>query len=126
MSAGMESTWRTLGSASTLAVTNTCKNSGPVDLVIIGFSIVFNTSVNFYNGTGTPMTNQSDLLGTATHEFGHAAGMGHFADSDVSTCNPGGGRHYDNTMCQYLPSGYVTWRTLELHDRHTFLSAYPY
>jgi hypothetical protein len=116
--------YRSLSSG--IAATNTCKNSGPVDLVIIGFSIVVNSSANYYTGTGTPGASQADLQGAATHEFGHAVGLGHFSDSDPSTCDPSGGRHFDNTMCGTLPTGYITWRTLESHDSHTFQAAYPY
>jgi len=113
--------WRAVGG---LGQTQTCRISGTE--TILSFSIVLNSGANFYTGTGTPGTGQYDALSVATHEFGHAAGLGHFADTDPSTCNPAGGRLYDNTMCGALPVRFTTWRSLELHDRHTFQAAYPY
>jgi hypothetical protein len=113
--------WRAVGG---LGQTQTCRISGTE--TILSFSIVLNSGANFYTGTGTPGTGQYDALSVATHEFGHAAGLGHFADTDPSTCNPAGGRLYDNTMCGSLPVRFTTWRSLELHDRHTFQAAYPY
>lgn len=105
-------------SGDTLAVTLTCRFSGTSELY--SFQIVFDEGRSWYNGTGTPGSNEFDTEGVATHEFGHATGWsGHFGDSwDV--CQPPD----KHTMCPTIAPGTIGARALEEHDKHTFVNAY--
>lgn len=91
-------------------------------------------------------SNEVDLASVAAHEFGHAAGWGdHYVASDGSfdhdeSDNPsehGHGpicwvnrppgeddHHYRQTLCPVTPPGQVRTRTLERHDKHTYLTVY--
>lgn len=89
------------------------------------FNIKFDSSEDWYTGTGTPGSNQVDALSVAVHEFGHATGfygpfaIGHFdPTAGVCTGNP------VHTMCPGYVTGSTFLRTLEEHDKHTFGNAY--
>lgn len=79
--------------------------------------VVFNKDVRWYTGTGSPTA--YDLWSVATHEFGHAAGLGHWTGS--SLCPRSSRIH---SMCQGSTYRRDYKRSPELHDRHTFQSAY--
>lgn len=91
------------------------------------FLIRFDSDDTWYDGTGTPGSNQVDLKSLATHEFGHATGGwldessgGHWSSSSsLCTDSP---RH---TMCPSINKGENFMRGLELHDSHTFTGLYP-
>lgn len=73
-------------------------------------------------------SNDTDIQGPATHEFGHAtgretggAGMGHF-DDDWAVCDDTEAAHH--TMCQSVIVN-VWWdRTLNDHDKDVFDDKY--
>lgn len=77
---------------------------------------------NWYTGTGSPGSNQTDFLSVATDETGHASGwLGHFLQFSTQcppTTNP------IHVMCPTLTVGYAQMRTLMSHDIHTFAAAY--
>lgn len=98
--------------------------------------MVFDRDEDWYTGTGDANDGflnlciggcQSDLWSVATHEVGHMTGFvggpngdGHFDQNDPEgTCT--GEVH---TMCPSYEGGSEHFRTLEVHDRHTFTAAY--
>lgn len=84
------------------------------------FQVVFD-STDRWSLDGTPTSVESDLQSVAAHEFGHAAGFaGHFG-AGTRICGNVATQH---TMCGSHRGGTIRQRTLELHDRHTFASAY--
>ena len=105
------------GVGGTLARTYLCWSS---DGRLHSFQLVFDGSDRF-SLDGTPATTESDLQSVAAHEFGHAAGFaGHFAKRS-KICGNIATQH---TMCAAHLAGTTRQRTLELHDQHTFASAY--
>lgn len=85
-------------SPSALAVTYRCLNSSNQ---ITRWSIGIDSDRPWYTGTDSPVSGTIDLVGVATHEFGHATGWypNHFA-SDPAVC-PGtsADQHYVRLRC---------------------------
>lgn len=90
---------------------------------IYTFTIEFDRSGPWYNGTGDALPGETDFWSVATHEFGHALGfVGHFDDDpNEDRCGNVGSRL---TMCKGVFSGTERQRTLDAHDIHTFDAAY--
>lgn len=87
---------------------------------LISFSLAMSSAISWYTGTGTPPLNQYDSQGATTHEFGHATGWaGHLPTGDCPTLSSS-----QPTMCEVLIDNDAKYRTLELHDTHTFDAAY--
>ena len=88
---------------------------------IIKASVSFNSNHDWYLGTGTPPSGESDLWGVATHELGHTTGFSkHLTGSDL--CPSNSGKH---TMCpSWTKSQLPDARTLESHDKHSIAGAY--
>ena len=106
------------GAGSTIASTTSCWVNG----VRTMFSITFDFSESWYTGTSTTPGTQYDLLGVATHEFGHAYGFsGHFSELD-DQCDYNSTRA---TMCYGSNPGDDYKRTLEAHDIHTVPYSVP-
>lgn len=89
--------------------------------------IIDSAGTNWYAGSGTPAANQVDLWSIATHEWGHMSGSlaagdgkGHFPEADAA-CPDGALR---NSLCPSIPMGTTHMWNTELHDEHTFQSAY--
>jgi hypothetical protein len=108
------------GPNGTLGVTYTCWSGSQ----ITQSNVVFDTSENWYTGTGTPSGSQADLWSVATHEFGHSTGFGqgapngHFSGS-ICTSNS-----KQQTMCPSHTLGSTWQRSLATHDKHTFTAEY--
>lgn len=82
------------------------------------FDLKIDTSdAPWYTGTGTPSSNEYDLLSILTHEFGHATGLGHSS----SLCSQYGRA----TMCPSQPRGVTYFRSLEADDRNGLNANYP-
>ncbi len=84
--------------------------------VILSFTITFNkVDFSWYTGTGDPGGNQMDLQNIATHEFGHAIGLGDLYSPVTS----------EQTMFGYSDTGEVYKRTLADGDKAGVLKLYP-
>jgi len=106
-------------------------NEGNPDY-IANFQMRFDSGESWYTGTGTPScpnvdSCQTDLWSVATHEFGHATGrtkggdgLGHFGEN-WSVCADVADKH---SMCPWDFANYTRGRSLELHDKDSFRSAY--
>lgn len=106
------------GSGGTLAWTRMCRAGDRMT----GFVINFDREEKWYNGTGSPASDQFDLIGVAAHEFGHASGwLNHWTSSSSTLCPWTSSRH---VMCPSITDGVTWWRSLKTHDFHTFSSAY--
>lgn len=86
---------------------------------LFGSYITFDSSENWYAGSGVPAANQVDVWSVATHEFGHSLGLGHTSGIYCP------GNTNDATMCQYIRWGSYYMRTLEGDDRNGVNSKYP-
>lgn len=92
------------------------------------FRIAFNTDYTWYFTAGNDNQNNTiSARGAGAHEFGHVTGFWEHLTDQCSTANNGQDFH---TMCQGPPNGSdwdSEWRkaTLETHDIHTFVNAYP-
>lgn len=88
----------------------------PTTLIISAMEMRFDQAESWYTGTGTPGSGEKDLLGVATHEFGHALGLRH----SNASCP---GNTTDPTMCP----GYngTSMRTLENDDTLGLQALYP-
>ncbi len=85
---------------------------------ITRFVMKFDTSENWYVGSGSPASGQADARSVGTHEFGHAHGQGH---AQSQYCSGSGSA----TMCPYYTMGSTTARTLEDDDRNGINTLYP-
>ncbi len=101
-----------------LATESTCVSGDTIIRSVIRFD---NVGTTWYMGVDSSVpSGQIDLRSVAVHEFGHSAGFaGHFTETSICS---GSTRQ---TMCQGTPAGTSYRRTLETHDKHTFVSAYP-
>ena len=87
---------------------------------LYSFQLVFDQN-DRWSVDDSPSSNESDLQSVAAHELGHGAGFaGHFAKAS-GICGNVPSQH---TMCSGHRPGTTRQRTLELHDKHTFQSAY--
>lgn len=111
-----------------LGVTYTCVYSGDATR-IKHFYMVFDTGNSWYAGTATdpPGNSDIDLWSVATHEMGHATGLGTAPDDNdhfqggVCTSPPS---NTDQTMCAIYVAD-ATWvRSLESHDKGVFGDRY--
>lgn len=92
---------------------------------VCGFSITIDKDENWYSGTGTPGSSQPDLQSVVTHEFGHAAALGHTDEAPLpSGVNCNGNNSARPTMCSQLVFGTSWWRTLEADDKNGLSSVY--
>jgi len=86
------------------------------------FKLRLDSDEDWYKGTGDPPSTELDAWSVTAHEFGHATGwIGHFGENS-DQC-PGGSQSH--TMCRFYDYGLRWMRSLETHDRHTFVDAYP-
>jgi hypothetical protein len=90
---------------------------------IARWSTVINNQVNWYTGDGDVPNNQFDVRSVVTHEAVHTTGWnGHFQQPGP-LCPDGADTP---TMCEAYPENFrKAFRTLEEHDRHTIVNAYP-
>ena len=86
---------------------------------IISASMTFDSSENWYAGTGVPGSGQGDLQSLATHEMGHGLGLTHTSGIYCP------GNTNNATMCVSAPLGSYYWRTLEGDDRNGVNTSYP-
>lgn len=111
------------GKVKTLAMTKHCYyTADPAHLH--SFRMKFDHDDPWYRGTGDTPNDKYDLLGVATHEFGHATGFGQFGAQDHFS---GGSTYCDSpkhTMCPSISMGADGWSSLEEHDKHTFNNQY--
>lgn len=106
------------GVGNDLGVTVRCGGSS-----ITRASILFDAVESWYSGSGTPGGAQFDLRSVAAHEWGHAFGFaGHWQDHDALIDCTSSARE---TMCSSLPKGTSYMRSLQTHDMHSLVSAYP-
>lgn len=101
--------------------------NGQASSTLANVTMVFDLGESWYIGTGDAPGNQTDLWSIATHEWGHAIGYtggdrGHFSGLSLECLQPQ--PIYNQTMCPSYPSGQEYFRSLEVHDRHTFQGAY--
>lgn len=82
-------------------------------------TIKFDTAENWYLGSGTPASSQVDARSVSTHEFGHAAGIGHSSSGGCVSCP----NRY--TMCASYVKGTTCQRSLEADDRNALNALYP-
>lgn len=106
-----------------LGVTYRCTINAPTGKVMQNFEIALDSANNFYWGTGTPGTSQTDAWSVLSHEFGHASGWAkHWDDTTAETfCADNSSQ---NTMCKYNYQGTARQRTLESHDQSLVSAAY--
>lgn len=103
------------GGGGTLAVT-TVYYSGST---ITRATQKYDTAENWYVGSGTPGSSQIDARSVATHEFGHAAGIGHTQSSNCPSCPN------RVTMCASYSQGSTCMRSLENDDKSALNALYP-
>lgn len=82
-------------------------------------SITFDSSENWYVGSGVPGSNQIDAQSVATHELGHALRLAHTSGIYCP------GNTNNATMCASGPTGSYYMRTLEGDDRNAINTLYP-
>ena len=110
------------GTNGVLGRTFTCMNGSNQ---ITSFQTVFDTSENWYTGTGSPGGSQADLTSVAAHELGHATGFGQGAPNSHFSGTICDANSAQQTMCPAHLLGSTWQRTLADHDQHTFAAAYP-
>lgn len=109
------------GVGNAIGLTTTCILAG--GSTASAFRIIFDSAETWYSGSGNAPATSFDARSVATHEFGHATGFyGHFP-ADSTDCLSGGAST-DQTMCSALTRGEEHFRTLGVHDTHTFDGAY--
>lgn len=74
---------------------------------------IFDSSENWYVGTGSVPSGRIDFWSVAAHEFGHAAGLSHPPFTHICP-----GNSSNATMCPYISSGASYLRTLETWDKN--------
>lgn len=87
--------------------------------IITSANMTFDSSENWYAGTGVPGGSQADLRSAATHEMGHGLGLKHTSGIYCP------GNTNNATMCLSAPLGSYYWRTLEGDDRNGVNTIYP-
>jgi hypothetical protein len=100
---------------------------------ISGFQLTLDSLVPWWWSDSTVPNNYFDAQSVATHEFGHAAGgwtngtpEKHFDENNYAAlCGESVPNSDYHTMCAGNRKGTNHWRSVELHDRHTFADAYP-
>lgn len=115
---GTRPVWITGVSISGLANEYTCYSGSTITRSVI---TIDSTRSNWYQGTSTSVpSGDVDLISVMVHEFGHAGGfVGHW-DGVGEDCT-GSDRE---TMCLGTPTGTSYKRSIQLHENHTFDSAY--
>ncbi len=103
------------GSGGVLATTTIYFSGGIINRAVIKFD----SSENWYLGTGAPGGSQMDGRSVASHEFGHALGLDH---TQSGNCPSGSGRA---TMCASYPVGTSYMRSLEADDQDGVSALYP-
>jgi hypothetical protein len=114
------------GSGNTLATTWICNKSSNASH-LYSFQIKFDSDEGgrWYSDTGTPGSSESDFWSVASHEFGHATGWtSHFGEL-TTLCPQSGDLSGRHTMCAKILNGNTAQRSLNTHDRDTFVDAYP-
>jgi hypothetical protein len=116
--------WEPMDIGSFVAEVTVCPSGGD----LVNFKMGFDTDSSCdWSVDGTPAGGECDLQSFAAHEFGHATGgwldwaTGHWSESS-NPCPTGSSRH---TMCRSVPNGSTYMRSLEEHDEHTLVNAYP-
>lgn len=84
------------------------------------FWIKYDSSENWYTGTDIPASHQVDLESVATHEFGHALGLGH-----TQSIYCAGSYSTWATMCPSALLGTAAKRSLEDDDKNGVSALYP-
>lgn len=106
------------GAENTLATTQICYNT--TTGAMLSFTITFDGSETWFNGTGDAPTGQHDVWSVVAHELGHATGwFTHLDDNGANPmlCMDDSTQH---TMCRFNYDGTERQRTLEPHDIDTF------
>jgi hypothetical protein len=106
-----------------LAVTKICSYVSDPSR-IHSANVIFDAADNWSTeATKPPNESYSDVQGVAAHEFGHGSGHTAHWDAAATICTGAGGMPI-HTMCAGAPGSSALRRSLEEHDRHTFLTAY--
>ena len=110
--------WIVTQAISPLAYESTCATSTTITRSIIRLD---DTRSNWYVGSSSSVpSGRYDLRSSVIHEWGHAGGFSGHWDGVGEDCT-GSDRE---TMCSGLPAATSYKRSIELHENHTFDSAY--